>query len=283
MRGLARFAGRIPFARGGALGYLAPRAALLGLLLAAGPLPSAQPAPPRLAQVIVVLADNEHQGIVPVPAELGNGLDKDRNLYWGARYGLRTFFRDAGWKVVWRERPAQGEVLERLLLSGPWRDAPILVLAEAWRGDRMPAALSTGLAWLAGRGPARSAPGPDGAPIAFGAAAGLVAFVGHDGLMDAPLQEPPAWRPGSGVREAVIIACASKAYFAGPLEAAGARPLVWTTGLLAAEAYSLEAALEGWARAEPTRAVRARAARAYARYQRCSEAAARRLFDVSGR
>ncbi len=254
---------------------------LLGCLLA--PLASAraaEPAPARLAQVIVVLADNQHQGIVPVPASLGDGQDADGNLYWGARYGLRTFLRAAGWRVLWRERPAGGDVLERLLLAGPWRDAPILVLAEAWRGDRMAAALETTLAWLAGGGPARSAPGPDGVPRAFGAAAGLVAFVGHDGLMDAPLAAPPAWRADSGVRDAVIIACASKAYFAEPLRLAGARPLVWTTGLLAAEAYSLEAALEGWARGEGVRAVRGRAARAYAAHQRCSPRAARRLFDL---
>jgi hypothetical protein len=230
--------------------------------------------------VVVVLADNEHQGIVPVPASLGNGLDADRNLYWGARYGLRSFFRAAGWRVMWRERPAAGDVLERLLLAGPWKDAPILVLAEAWRGDRMAAALRTSMDWLSGGGPDQGAPGPDGATLAFGAAAGLVAFVGHDGLMDAPLEAPPAWHPDRGVREAVVIACASKAYFAEPLRQAGARPLVWTTGLLAAEAYSLEAALEGWARGEEVGAIRERAAQAYARYQRCSRKAARRLFDL---
>jgi len=43
----------------------------------------------RVAHVIVALADNRFQGIVPVPAAIGNGDDPSRNLYWGAGYGLR--------------------------------------------------------------------------------------------------------------------------------------------------------------------------------------------------
>ena len=81
-------------------------------------------------------------------------------------------------------------------------------------------ALAATLGWLAGGGPARSVPGPDGRPLAFGASAALVAFVGHDGLMDAPLAAQPAWREGSGRRDAVIVACASEAYLAEPLRAA---------------------------------------------------------------
>jgi hypothetical protein len=43
---------------------------------------------PRIVHVFVALADNQHQGIVPVPAALGNGRDPQRNLYWGAAYGV---------------------------------------------------------------------------------------------------------------------------------------------------------------------------------------------------
>jgi hypothetical protein len=54
---------------------------------------------PRVVHVFVALADNEHQGIVPVPAFLGNGDDPGRNLYWGAAFGVRTFFKNAPeWK-----------------------------------------------------------------------------------------------------------------------------------------------------------------------------------------
>ena len=44
---------------------------------------AAQESPARTVHVFVALADNLHQGIVPVPAKLGNGEDPEHNLYWG--------------------------------------------------------------------------------------------------------------------------------------------------------------------------------------------------------
>ena len=46
----------------------------------------------RVIHVLVALCDNANQGIVPVPARLGNGADPDSNLYWGAAFGVKTFF-----------------------------------------------------------------------------------------------------------------------------------------------------------------------------------------------
>ncbi len=40
----------------------------------------------RTIHVFVALADNQNQGIVPVPAALGNGEDPERNLYWGSAF-----------------------------------------------------------------------------------------------------------------------------------------------------------------------------------------------------
>jgi hypothetical protein len=64
------------------------------------------------------------------------------------------------------------------------------------------------------------------------------------------------------------------------LRRAGAEPLLATTGLLAAEAYTLEAAVAAWARGARPEEVREAAARAYAAHQRCSLRAARRLFGA---
>src|SRR5687768_2778496 len=50
-----------------------------------GPLPRNSS---RVVHVFVALCDNEYQGIVPVPARIGNGDDPDNNLYWGAAYGV---------------------------------------------------------------------------------------------------------------------------------------------------------------------------------------------------
>ena len=79
-------------------------------------------------------------------------------------------------------------------------------------------------------------------------------------------------------RQAIILASASKAYFAGPLRASGAHPLLWTTGLMAPEAYTLKSAIDGWILNEPAAQVRERAAAAYHKYQNCGLNAARRLF-----
>src|SRR5262245_36762018 len=65
---------------------------------------ASQPAkrnPGKLIHVLVALCDNESQGIVPVPARIGNGDDPANNLYWGARFGVKTFFKRASdWKLI---------------------------------------------------------------------------------------------------------------------------------------------------------------------------------------
>jgi hypothetical protein len=58
-------------------------------------------------------------------------------------------------------------------------------------------------------------------------------------------------------------------------------PLLWTTGLMAPEAYTLKAALEGWLAGEDSQAIHDRAAVAYDKYQKCGLRAAQRLFASS--
>lgn len=81
-------------------------------------------------------------------------------------------------------------------------------------------------------------------------------------------------------RPAIILACASKSFFRDLLRASGASPLLWTTGLMAPEAYTLKAALDGWMLQESKEQIRKRAAAAYAKYQRCGDTAAMRLFST---
>lgn len=47
----------------------------------------------KVVHVVVALCDNKYQGIVPVPAMIGNGQDPSNNLYWGAAYGVKTFMK----------------------------------------------------------------------------------------------------------------------------------------------------------------------------------------------
>jgi hypothetical protein len=52
----------------------------------------------REIRAIVALADNATQGIIPVPAKIGNGNDPDHNLYWGCSEALKPVLkRSADW------------------------------------------------------------------------------------------------------------------------------------------------------------------------------------------
>ena len=62
---------------------------------------------------------------------------------------------------------------------------------------------------------------------------------------------------------------------------AKAFPLLWTTGLMAPEAYTLKSAIDGWVLNETAEQIRERAAQVYNRFQKCGIRAARNLF-VSG-
>jgi hypothetical protein len=224
---------------------------------------SAQPQPRRTVHVIVALCDNVHQGIVPVPARIGNGDDPDNNLYWGAAFGVRTFFsRSQDWKLAERRRDVSPVVMERLVFMH--RTAPVTLVADAYRGAEIKKGISDFFDEAAGR-----TKDP----------ADLVTFVGHDGLMDFNLDAYPIGTAAAGrARETIILACASKQFFGQPLKQTGASPLLWTTGLMAPEAYTLKAALDGWIARESGEAIRNRAADAYQQYQKCGLKAARRLF-----
>jgi len=83
-------------------------------------------------------------------------------------------------------------------------------------------------------------------------------------------------------REVIILACASKRYFAEALRAGGAYRLLWTTNLMAPEAYTLKSSLDGWIGGERGDQIGDRLAAAYDKYQKCGLKAAGRLFVTGG-
>jgi hypothetical protein len=233
---------------------------------------------PRTIHVFVALADNQHQGIIPVPAKLGNGDDPDHNLYWGAAYGIKTFFaRSAEWQLLASSKKPKPEVLERCVFKHRARN--VYLVADAYRGNQIKQAIIDFLNAAAGR--IREAlevkTGAQTRMIRAGGGANLVAYIGHEGLMDFSLPAPAAGNNPTP-RDAIILACISKSYFSPLLRSAGVQPLVWTTGLMAPEAYTLKSALDGWVEHEGAAGIRDRAAKAYSRYQHCSLAAARHLL-----
>lgn len=232
----------------------------------------------RTVHVFVALADNQHQGIVPVAAVLGNGEDPQRNLYWGSAYGVKSFFaHSADWVRVRCGDKPKPEILERCIFK--YRAANVYLVADAYRGIEIRQAILDFLDSAAGGG-AETVSVPDTQPqlkLQARGGANLVAYIGHDGLMDFQLTRFPQKKNDSR-RDAVVLACASKQFFAGPVKASGAYPLLWTTGLMAPEAYTLKSVLDGWIVGEGSEQVRDRAAAAYDKYQKCGLRAAHRLF-----
>ncbi len=80
----------------------------------------------------------------------------------------------------------------------------------------------------------------------------------------------------------MVLACKSKPYFQPHLARLPCRAVLLTTGFMAPEAYTLQAALAGWLAGETGAKIKDRAAGAYHKYQKCGLRAARRLFHTDG-
>jgi hypothetical protein len=126
------------------------------------------------------------------------------------------------------------------------RNADVYIVADAYRGDEIRQAILDFFDAASGGSPEPITVSVASAAVSLSARGGaeLVAYVGHDGLMDFRLQIVPR-RKDEIHRDVIILACASKQYFSEPLRASGAYPLLWTTGLMAPEAYTLKSALDG--------------------------------------
>ena len=259
-----------------------PEIHLVGLILAAflvcSVFASDAAARARIVHVIVALADNQNQGIVPVPARLGNGQDAAANLYWGAAYGVKTYFKNtSGWKLLSSSAGPRAPILERCIFRHLKTET--YLVADAYDGAKIREAITEFLSSTASvRSDSVTLGGAEGRlslPIA--GKADLIVYIGHDGLMDFQLPKI-AGQPGGTQRQFIILACASQTYFRPYMRTTGSEPLLWTTGLMAPEAYTLKAALDGWMAGENAELIRQRAASAYDKYQHCGLRAAQRLF-----
>ena len=227
-----------------------------------------------MIHVFVALADNVNQGIVPVSASLGNGDNAFTNLYWGAAFGIRTFFsKNKDWQLISVTPNPGASILERCIFKH--RHSSSLLVADAYRGKEISQATWDFLEAAAGKPGEKLKVGD--VQFHTGGSADLVAYIGHNGLMDFKLPSHPQ-RRDDRQRRAIILACASKQYFSPALQQSGATPLLWTTNLMAPEAYVLSAAIDGWMKKESDEQIRLRAADAYNKYQNCGVKAARALF-----
>lgn len=227
----------------------------------------------KTVHIIVALCDNKYQGIVPVPKSIGNGQDPKNNLYWGTAYGIKTYFkRSSEWDLV-KQTNIDSLILERLVFKHSSKD--YYIVADAYNGKNIKEATET--FFRSSSGIIKDTLNVDNKIIGIKGNSKLVAYIGHDGLMDFDLQEKFI-NTDTKIRDVIILACYSKSYFTPYLKNSKVNPLVWTTGLMAPEAYTIHDAITGYVNDETNDEIRLRAAKAYHKYQKCGLNAAKNLL-----
>lgn len=227
---------------------------LLVLLLL---LPALASAAPKSVRVFIALCDNKTQGIVPVGEKIGNGDKPDDNLYWGCSDGFGTHFkRSKSWKLTEAKSDVSKDILRRMKLTHVGGD--LSITADAYRGSAIRSCLvAFEMATAAGRHD-------------------LVAFIGHNGLMDFQLPEQKAVKGAKC--DAIVLCCLSDRYFRTRLERLGCRPVLTTTQLMYPGSFILHDALESWRKGGSLTVIRSAAGKAYARNQKISVRAATGVF-----
>lgn len=235
---------------------------------------------PLVVHLLVPLCDNDHQGIVKVNERLGNGTNLKSNLYWGAMYGIKSHFkRSKDWKLLKSIEKVNKDVLERVVFLKTFPNgAKVYLVADAYRGDKMKPCVNDFLSAVAGKKIDELSIESEGENhnLALFSEADFIAFNGHNGLMDFELNYMP--NEDGLKKDVAVIGCASFEYFKNHLNIAKGYPLLTTNGLMAPEAYIVEAVVNEWAINKTDSDFQLAAGKAYNQYQKCGIKGATRLF-----
>jgi hypothetical protein len=228
----------------------------------------------RTAHILVALCDNRYQGIVPVPAAIGNGEDFNKNLYWGCSFGIRSYFKASkDWKLI-RKTNLDSIRLERLVFKSITSN--FYLVCDAYKGKNIKECTIDFLNSAAGQ--LKDTLQINNAVIGINGNAKLLTYIGHDGLMDFGLNK--SFKNADGKeRDVVILACKSKKYFSSFIKNAKAKPLLWTSDLMCPEAYTIHDLINVYIKS-PTDAIGMQDAgtKAYSKYQKCSVKASKNLL-----
>lgn len=247
----------------------------------------------RLITITVHVALCDRRSKVKNPMQ-ARGTDWSRNLYWGALYGMETFFK---------KRPEWGEPLHvvtsrppryilrrvifsrRVLPTRAWRQRgvtepfQICLLAIAWSGPAAGEAIRATLMDALGQSAPRVIRS-GGRTLRFGSASNLVGYVGYNAVKDNPsiLPHPaePVARPDP--RGVFFISPQSAESVGGTLQRLGLHPVLLTTDHITPEAYVLYGLTEALAAGQIETGITEKAAERYAHYKKLDPKLARRLF-----
>jgi hypothetical protein len=227
----------------------------------------------KTIHVFVALCDNKYQGIIPVPGEMGNGQDLDKNLYWGCSGGVRSYFKNSRDWVLLKRYFVDSVRLERIVFKN--KSENWYIVADAYDGRYIKKSIVD--FFRSASGQQKDTIQMDGKVLGIHGNSKALAYIGHDGLMEFGLNEKFINSDGKR-RDVFILSCVSRRFFAQYLIDTKAIPVIWSTGLMAPEAYTLHDALEGYIKNESPESIRNRAAKAYSKYQKCGEKAAKSLL-----
>ena len=229
----------------------------------------------KTIHILVALCDNKYQGIVPVPAKIGNGQDPANNLYWGCAFGIKSFFKNSNdWKLL-KTIAVDSVILERLTFKH--KTSNTILIADAYNGQFIKQCTVDFLNSSCGL--KKDTLHINNKPVGINGNAKLIAYIGHDGLMDFQLKNTFV-NTDNKLRDVMILACYSKHFFSPLLQKAHVQPLLWSTGLMSPEAYTIHAALSAYLNKQPQEQMRSDVAKAYSNYQKCSYNAAYRLLTT---
>jgi hypothetical protein len=235
---------------------------------------------PLVVQIHAPLCD---KSIIPCGNDrLGNGDNPATNLYWATSPGFGKWFarKGGGWRKVLDQKAADTgdqDVLAvhvyRRSLAAPaaWvkQGAPkrfdVIIVVHGWRGTAIDRALAAYAREVSGLDE-RTLTLDSGDTVTAGGAAQLVAYSGHNRLMDVQGFEWPA--PAKRATGAIAVACKTADYMEDEVSAPTRVPLLMTRDYLFANAAPVEAVVLAFARGGSYARIRKDAAIAYAAVQK---------------
>lgn len=233
------------------------------------------------ATIHVALADRDRRDLAPVAGRFGDGDDPLTNQYWGALYGLETYFANKpGWTRLYADAGDGLEVVRRVVFrarsepSEAWAtrsvDQPfdLYVLALAWRGSVMTAAMRQALVDALTDDPVTLEVA--GKPVIFRGGSDIVGYVGQNPLLERR-DRVFAGLAARGDRGpvGVFFACwKSAVHLHRDTVERGLYPMLFVHQQIVPEAYLIEGLLRALLSGELGDGLTAGAAVEYARYQK---------------
>ena len=238
----------------------------------------------KTIHVYVTLADT-YQGIVSSNPLLEDGRNLRTNQYWGALYGVKQYFeRSDNWEKIpigngfnrVTHNGCESGILDRIVFKHTREN--VYLIADAYTGNRK-STLATNDVFRGLSGHCKSTQAMNDIVLGLHANADLLVYVGHH-FYGATNYIDNHNSKDDITRDVILLACESNKMCHSVKKAKG-NPVLLTKQLMAPEAYVLENVFEGWIANESSDSIRARAAKAYSKYQGCSLNAALGVFTTS--